>query len=57
MKAIKTKETADVSGMKSRENGAAEPVYNNSNQDELDEDNGAIPCAFCELSFPVKKKR
>jgi hypothetical protein len=37
--------------MKSRDDGVAEPVYNSS-QEELDKDNGAIPCAFCELSFP-----
>ena len=37
--------------MKSRENSATEPVYN-SGQEELNKDNGAIPCAFCELSFP-----
>jgi hypothetical protein len=24
----------------------------NPYQDELDKDNGAIPCAFCALSFP-----
>jgi hypothetical protein len=46
-----SKETADASRMKSRENSATEPVYN-SGQEELNKDNGAIPCAFCELSFP-----
>jgi hypothetical protein len=46
-----SKETADASGIKSRENGAAEPVYNAS-REELNKDNGFIPCAFCEHSFP-----
>jgi hypothetical protein len=45
-----SKETANTSGMKSRENGTAEPVYNSS-QEELNKDNSAIPCAFCEHSF------
>ncbi len=42
---------ADAYGTKSHDNSAAEPVYN-SVREELDKDNGAIPCAFCELSFP-----
>ena len=44
-----------MSGMKSGENGAAEPVYS-PYQDELDKDKGAIPCAFCELSFPDEEE-
>jgi hypothetical protein len=46
-----SKEVADAYGTKSHDNSAAEPVYN-PYQDELDKDNGAIPCAFCALSFP-----
>jgi hypothetical protein len=50
-----SKETANASGMKSRENGATEPVYNSS-QEELNKDKSAIPCAFCELSFPDEEE-
>jgi hypothetical protein len=50
-----SKETDDASDMKSRENGATEPVYN-SGQEELNKDNGAIPCAFYEHSFPDEEE-
>lgn len=48
--------TADASWMKSHENGAADPVYENAIHEKPDKDNSDVPCAYCDLSFPDEKE-